>query len=153
MSEQFEPHAELPPEPMLSEAETRRLVERLEAQIKETEQLERARDTRPQPSAEPVAYAVAEAAYSAGNLVTNDGYYEFDLDAAAAVIASALEAARREALPLLQLAIGALAEAREALHFHYVEWDGEPEDAVPLQLARAKCDQTISALKENTNAG
>lgn len=110
-------------------------------------------NTRPQPSAEPVAYAVAEAAYSAGNLVTNDGYYEFDLDAAASVIASALEAARREALPLLQLAIGALAEAREALHFHYVEWDGEPEDAVPLQLARAKCDQAISALKENTNAG
>ena len=81
-------------------------------------------------------------------------YYYDDFasdDKAAAVIASALEAARREALPLLQLAIGALTEAREALHFHYVEWDGEPEDAVPLQLARAKCDQAISVLKENTN--
>jgi hypothetical protein len=31
---------------------------------------------------------VAEQAYSAGNLVTCDGYYEFDLDAAAAVIAA-----------------------------------------------------------------
>ena len=38
----------------------------------------------------------------------------------------------------------ALQEAREALHFHYVEWDGEPEDAVPLQLARSKCDAAIA---------
>lgn len=43
----------------------------------------------------------------------------------------------------------ALKEAREALHFHYVEWDGEPEDAVPLQLARQKCDAALSRL----NAG
>ncbi|MBP6379021.1 MAG: hypothetical protein KA312_01250 [Sphingorhabdus sp.] len=34
------------------------------------------------------AMNVAEQAYSAGNLVTCDGYYEFDLDAAAAVIAA-----------------------------------------------------------------
>ena len=34
------------------------------------------------------AMKVAEKAYSAGNLVTCDGYYEFDLDAAAAVIAA-----------------------------------------------------------------
>ena len=34
------------------------------------------------------AMKVAEQAYSAGNLVTCDGYYEFDLDAAAAVIAA-----------------------------------------------------------------
>jgi len=38
----------------------------------------------------------------------------------------------------------ALREAREALHQHYVDWDGEPEDAVPLQLARAKCDDAIT---------
>ena len=37
----------------------------------------------------------------------------------------------------------ALKAARAALHFHYVEWDGEPEDAVPLQLARTKCDAAI----------
>lgn len=34
------------------------------------------------------AMKVAEQAYSAGNLVTCDGYYEFDLDAATAVIAA-----------------------------------------------------------------
>lgn len=63
----------------------------------------------------------------------------------------ALEADKARLMALLQLAISALTEAREALHFHYVEWDGEPEDAVPLQLARAKCDQAISVLKENPN--
>lgn len=36
---------------------------------------------------------VAEEAYSAGNLVTCDGYYEFDLDAASAIIASAIDEA------------------------------------------------------------
>lgn len=35
------------------------------------------------------ANKVAEEAYSAGNLVTNDGYYEFDLEAAATAIQSA----------------------------------------------------------------
>ena len=40
--------------------------------------------------------------------------------------------------------LAALREAREALHFHYVEWDGEPEDAVPLQLARSRCDAAIA---------
>lgn len=39
--------------------------------------------------------------------------------------------------------IEALREAREALHFHYVEWDGEPEDAVPLQLARDRIDAIL----------
>ncbi|MBB4797965.1 hypothetical protein HNP32_001689 [Brevundimonas bullata] len=38
----------------------------------------------------------------------------------------------------------ALREARDALHQHYVDWDGEPEDAVSLQLARAKCDAAIA---------
>jgi hypothetical protein len=38
----------------------------------------------------------------------------------------------------------ALVEARAALHQHYVDWDGEPEDAVPLQLARAKIDATLN---------
>ncbi|WP_313014578.1 hypothetical protein [Brevundimonas sp.] len=40
--------------------------------------------------------------------------------------------------------LAALIEARDALHQHYVDWDGEPEDAVPLQLARSKCDAAIS---------
>ncbi len=101
MSEQFEPHAELPPEPMLSEAETRRLVERLEAQIKETEQLERAIATRPQPSAEPVAWMhhhrkLREAALSAKPLTR--GADEFGWTETPLFPASALEAARREAL-------------------------------------------------------
>ena len=38
----------------------------------------------------------------------------------------------------------AVKNAREALHQHYVDWDGEPEDAVPLQLARTKCDAAIA---------
>lgn len=50
-----------------------------------------------------------------------------------------------------KVAIEALTKAREALHFHYVEWDGEPEDAVPLQLARSKCDEAIRALKGPSN--
>ena len=41
----------------------------------------------------------------------------------------------------------AVQAARDALHFHYVEWDGEPEDAVPLQLARSKCDATIARVR------
>ena len=40
--------------------------------------------------------------------------------------------------------LAALIEARDALHQHYVDWDGEPEDAVPLQIARAKCDAAIA---------
>ncbi len=51
------------------------------------------------------AMKVAEQAYSAGNLVTCDGYYEFDLDAAAAVIA-----ADRAGL------VAEVARLREALH-------------------------------------
>jgi hypothetical protein len=37
----------------------------------------------------------------------------------------------------------ALREARDALHQHYVNWDGEPEDAFQLQLARAKCNAAL----------
>lgn len=40
--------------------------------------------------------------------------------------------------------LAALISARDALHQHYVDWDGEPEDAVPLQLARSKCEAAIS---------
>lgn len=40
--------------------------------------------------------------------------------------------------------VEALKEARAALHQHYVDWDGEPEDAVPLQLARSRCDEAIA---------
>ena len=42
--------------------------------------------------------------------------------------------------------VEAAREAREALHFHYTEWDGEPEDAVPLQLARGKLDAALANL-------
>lgn len=99
MSEQFEPHAELPPEPLLSEAETRRLVERLEAQIKKAEQLERAIATRPQPSAEPVAYLYEREGckpYVTAN--RQQRWVEGGSTEEALVRASALEAARREAL-------------------------------------------------------
>ena len=41
----------------------------------------------------------------------------------------------------------AVQAARDALHFHYVEWDGEPEDAVPLQLARSKCDAALARVQ------
>lgn len=40
--------------------------------------------------------------------------------------------------------LAALEEARAALHQHYVDWDGEPEDAIPLLLARDKCDDAIA---------
>lgn len=45
----------------------------------------------------------------------------------------------------------ALVEARAALHQHYIDWDGEPEDAVPLQLARSKCDAAIARTKPLTS--
>lgn len=38
----------------------------------------------------------------------------------------------------------AVEDARAALHNHYVDWDGEPEDAVPLQLARSRCDAVLA---------
>ena len=43
--------------------------------------------------------------------------------------------------------VEAVQAARDALHFHYVEWDGEPEDAVPLQLARSKCDAALARVQ------
>lgn len=66
----------------------------------------------------------------------DDSVYRYDVDgidnADARLIAAAPD--------LLE----ALQEARDALHQHYVDWDGEPEDAVPLQLAIAKCDEAIA---------
>lgn len=52
----------------------------------------------------------------------------------------------------LRVAVEALEEAREALHHHYVEWDGEPEDAAPLQLARAECDKALAVLQAEQGA-
>ncbi|TCM21525.1 hypothetical protein EDF56_101189 [Novosphingobium sp. PhB165] len=40
--------------------------------------------------------------------------------------------------------LSALETARAALHQHYIDWDGEREDAVPLQEARAACDAAIA---------
>lgn len=62
--------------------------------------------------------------------------------------AEAITAWNRRA-PVEEL-LSALTEARAALHQHYVDWDGEPEDAVPLQLARAKCDAAIALYREQT---
>jgi hypothetical protein len=41
-------------------------------------------------------------------------------------------------------AVKAVKSARNALHEHYTNWDGEPEDAVPLQNARSKCDTFLA---------
>ena len=41
--------------------------------------------------------------------------------------------------------LAALQEARAALHQHYVDWDGEPEDASSLLAAIAQCDAAIAA--------
>ena len=48
---------------------------------------------------------------------------------------------------LLKEAEEVVGDARGALHQHYVDWDGEPEDAVPLQLARSRCDAFLQKLK------
>lgn len=48
--------------------------------------------------------------------------------------------------------IEALTEARAALHQHYVDWDGEPEDAVPLQIARTKCDEALALATKGAGA-
>ncbi len=45
--------------------------------------------------------------------------------------------------------LAALEAAREALHSHYVDWDGEPEDAVPLQEARANADAALAAYRDS----
>ena len=50
---------------------------------------------------------------------------------------------------LVERIISALRGAREALHFHYVEWDGEPEDAVPLQFQRSRIDAILSELDKS----
>jgi len=49
-----------------------------------------------------------------------------------------------EAAELIEVFLEALQGARAALHEHFVAWDGEPEDAVLLQLARSKCDAAIA---------
>lgn len=52
-----------------------------------------------------------------------------------------------DAVAVIDELVEALEAAREALHRHYVDWDGEPEDAIPLQLARAKCDAVLAKVK------
>lgn len=145
MSEQFEPHAEMSPELVLSEAETRRLVEQIEARIKATEKLERAIATRPQPSDEPVAVwrEAWQAAKVNGAWSSNDNGLVLDLseEAAAAVIASALEAARREAL---EEAAKVLEEHAAALKKLRAEYSHKAIDGLADQ---------IRALQENPNAG
>ena len=71
---------------------------------------------------QPVCFAVEPSAY--GN--------DEEVEANARLIAAAPDL------------LAALIEARDALHQHYVDWDGEPEDAVSLQLARSKCDDAIA---------
>jgi len=80
------------------------------------------------------AMKVAEKAYSAGNLVTCDGYYEFDLDAAAAVIA----ADRAGLVAEIERLREALVATEGAIAEYYRYWtggetrgsyDGKPERA------------------------
>jgi len=68
------------------------------------------------------------------------GPFDTDAQAIAAWNTRAAEEAKAELVEAVQA-------ARDALHFHYVEWDGEPEDAVPLQLARSKCDATLARVR------
>lgn len=151
MSEQFEPHAEMSPELVLSEAETRRLVEQIEARIKATEKLERAIATRPQPSDEPVAVwrEAWQAAKVNGAWSSNDNGLVLDLseEAAAAVIASALEAARREGeLVGLEKA----AEIADSLHYpDKTKISASIRDAI--RGLGLKLGIAIRALKENAN--
>jgi hypothetical protein len=80
---------------------------------------------------QPVCFAVEPSAY--GN--------DEEVEANARLIAAAPDL------------LAALISARDALHQHYVDWDGEPEDAVPLQLARSKCEAAISrATGEDSSA-
>lgn len=53
----------------------------------------------------------------------------------------------------LRGAVEALKRARWALYSHYVEWDGEPEDAGPLQSAVTDCDQALAALQAEQKGG
>lgn len=47
----------------------------------------------------------------------------------------------------IDIARDALTTARQALHQHFVDWDGEPEDALLLQEARSECDLALAALQ------
>ena len=67
------------------------------------------------------AMKVAEQAYSAGNLVTCDGYYEFDLDAAAAVIAADRAGLVAE-VERLRKAVGILEDGLQEVGDDYPEW-------------------------------
>ena len=86
------------------------------------------------------AMAIAENAYSAGNLVTNDGYYEFDLDAAATVIAEAMAAKDAELAELRT----ALAEADRKNDALSNEWN---QAEAQLAELRAEIEALRGALK------
>ena len=105
-------------------------------------------DTRPQPSAEPVAiFQAARRAWLAGPTIVRDPETHSvrigDKEAAAAVIASALEAARLEALE----------QAVEKLDGIYREMCGQHGADSGEAGAAFYARKTIYELKENTNAG
>ena len=86
-------------------------------------------------------------------VVTSDGHYVSPAADLTKIVALVFrpdtdsETERHDNARLIAAApdlLEALCEARDALQQHYVDWDGEPEDAVPLQLARAKCDAAIA---------
>lgn len=52
----------------------------------------------------------------------------------------------------LRVAVEALEKARDALHKHYVDWGGDPEDAVALGQAWAETEQALAALQAEQGA-
>lgn len=95
---------------------------------------------------------VAEQAYSAGNLVTCDGYYEFDLDAAAAVIRTAMNEAAT-ALQSLAASVEGLTHQRDFLQ-QSVDLSDERIAALEAQLAEARdkaLEEAAKVVEEQTD--
>jgi len=86
------------------------------------------------------AMKVAEQAYSAGNLVTCDGYYEFDLDAAAAVIA-----ADRAGL------VAEIERLREALASIEEYWNRDQNETAMADACWNAVNTADAALKDTRN--
>lgn len=89
-------------------------------------------------------------------LVEHKGLSDEEIEANARLIVAACNEFQRHFADPVAAAEGdmlgkmveALREAREALHHHYVEWDGEPEDAGPIQLARSKIDTLLAQVRK-----
>ena len=113
-------------------------------------------DTRPQPSAEPVAiFQAARRAWLAGPTIVRDPETHSvrigDKEAAAAVIASALEAARREALEQAAKVCDEYERDRDARAYEQRQAGKDDNFNCANAAAAARLATAIRALKENTN--